>query len=123
MNNNWSFVKAKDIIDFNPKESLTKNIAAKKVPMDKINPFTKEIHDFEVSEFKGGTKFRNGDTLMARITPCLENGKTSQVNILEDENEIGFGSTEFLVLREKKGLVIKTTSIIYQLVIYLEFLQ
>ncbi|WP_067260160.1 restriction endonuclease subunit S [Methanobrevibacter cuticularis] len=102
MNLSWKKVKAKDIIDFNPRESLSKNSIAKKVSMDKINPYSKEITDFEVSEFKGGTKFRNGDTLMARITPCLENGKTSQVNIL-DEGEIGFGSTEFIVLREKEN--------------------
>ena len=51
--------------------------------------------------YAGGTKFRNGDTIMARITPCLENGKIAQVNIL-DENEIGFGSTEYIVFRAKE---------------------
>jgi len=44
-----------------------------------------------------GAHFRNGDTLLARITPCLENGKTAQVNTLAD-GEIGEGSTEFIVL-------------------------
>ena len=57
----------------------------------------------ELEPFNGGTKFRNGDTLMARITPCLENGKTAKVKILEDE-EIGFGSTEYIILRAKNKL-------------------
>ena len=47
-----------------------------------------------------GSKFINGDTLLARITPCLENGKTALVDFLK-ENESGFGSTEFIVLRGK----------------------
>jgi type I restriction enzyme S subunit len=54
-------------------------------------------------EFSSGTKFTNGDTLLARITPCLENGKTAFVNFLE-ENQIGWGSTEFIVLRPKPPL-------------------
>jgi len=50
--------------------------------------------------FKSGTKYQNQDTLMARITPCLENGKTCYVQFLETK-EIGWGSTEFLVFRTK----------------------
>lgn len=103
MISNWKLVKAQDIIDFNPRESIPKGIMSKKIAMEKIQPFTKEIPKYEIAPFNGGSKFRNGDTLMARITPCLENGKTSQVNIL-DENEIGFGSTEFIVLREKPNI-------------------
>lgn len=87
-----------DVIEFNPKEALKKNAIAKKVPMDALKPFTRKIDYFETAEFKSGTKFKNNDTLMARITPCLENGKTSFVDILE-ENEVGFGSTEYFVLR------------------------
>jgi type I restriction enzyme S subunit len=45
-------------------------------------------------------RFINGDTLLARITPCLENGKTAYVDFLEDR-QIGWGSTEFIVLRPK----------------------
>lgn len=88
---------------FNPKESIKKGTVVKNVPMDKIEPKTKEIPSYELTEYKGGVKFRNGDILMARITPCLENGKISQVSIL-DYNEIGAGSTEFIVLREKEGI-------------------
>ena len=53
--------------------------------------------------YTGGNKFRNGDTLMARITPCLENGKTAYVSIL-DEDEVGFGSTEYIVFRNIEGV-------------------
>lgn len=94
-------VKLGDVIEFNPKETLKKNDIAKKIPMDALTPFTRKIDYFELSEFKGGTKFKNNDTLMARITPCLENGKTSFVDVLE-ENEVGFGSTEYFVLRAKE---------------------
>ena len=99
----WEWVKAKDFMIFNPRESVKKGTVIKNVPMDKIEPKTKEIPNYEITEYKGGVKFRNGDTLMARITPCLENGKISQVSIL-DYNEIGAGSTEFIVLREKEGV-------------------
>ena len=102
-NNDWEWVKAKDFMLFNPRESVKKGTVVKNVPMDKIEPKTKEIPSYELTEYKGGVKFRNGDTLMARITPCLENGKISQVSIL-DYNEIGAGSTEFIVLREKEGV-------------------
>jgi len=101
--NGWKLVKAADFINFNPRESLLKNTLAKKVAMEQLQPFTRDIPGFEVAPFNGGSKYRNGDTLMARITPCLENGKTAQVNIL-DEGEVGFGSTEFIVLRAKPGI-------------------
>jgi type I restriction enzyme, S subunit len=86
----------------NPTESLSKGIKAKKIAMTIIQPFTKRVTRYSVEDYNGGMKFRNGDTLVARITPCLENGKTIFVDILDD-GEIGFGSTEFIVLREKEG--------------------
>ncbi len=94
-----------EYIDINPKETLPKGTFAKKISMDKLQPFCREVLEYELSEFSGGAKFRNGDTIMARITPCLENGKTAMVNILE-ANEVGFGSTEYIVFRAKKGLTI-----------------
>ena len=45
----------------------------------------------------------NGDTIMARITPCLENGKVAFVNFLDD-GEVAFGSTEYIVLHSKEGV-------------------
>ena len=96
-------MKLSDIIEFNPRETLSKGAIAKKIAMEKLEPFTRDIPEFEYLEFRGGTKFRNGDTLMARITPSLENGKTSKVNLL-DEDEVGFGSTEFIVVRAKEKI-------------------
>lgn len=99
----WQLVKAEEFINFNPRESVPKGMMAKKVAMEQLQPFTRDLPSYEVSPFNGGSKFRNGDTLMARITPCLENGKTALVDILED-GEVGFGSTEFIVLRAKPGV-------------------
>lgn len=98
-------VKLGDVIYFNPKESIKKNEISKKIPMDALTPYTRKISYFEEAEFKSGTKFRNDDTLMARITPCLENGKTSYVSILDDA-EVGFGSTEYFVLRANEKYII-----------------
>lgn len=98
----WVETTLGEIAIINPRESIKKGEIATNIPMAYLDSFSKKIQTFEKKEFKGGTKFRNGDTLMARITPCLENGKTSYVDILEDD-EIGFGSTEYIVLREKEN--------------------
>jgi type I restriction enzyme S subunit len=100
MKSEWKTIKLSDFVVFNPREHLRKGTKAKKIPMEKLTPFTRDILGYEIASFEGGTKFRNGDTLMARITPCLENGKIAQVNILDD-GEVGFGSTEFVVFRAK----------------------
>lgn len=102
MKSEWKSAKLSDIALFNPTERLTKGTMAKKVAMDKLQPYCRDIPSFEWEAFSGGTKFRNGDTIMARITPCLENGKTAKVSIL-DEDEIGFGSTEYIVFRAKEN--------------------
>ena len=57
-------MKLSDIINFNPREILPKGTIAKKIAMEKLEPFTRDIPEFEQLEFKGGTKFRNGDTLI-----------------------------------------------------------
>ena len=95
--------KLSEIALFNPTEPLKKGTLAKKVGMDKLKSFCRDIPDYEIAEFSGGMKFRNGDTIMARITPCLENGKTAKVNILDTE-EVGFGSTEYIVFRAIDGV-------------------
>ena len=102
-----------DYIEVNPREKIAKGHITKKIGMDKLHPFCRDISEYELSEFNGGSKFRNGDTIMARITPCLENGKTAMVNIL-DEDEVGFGSTEYIVFRAKEGLT--TPDFVYYLV-------
>lgn len=97
------YKKLEDIIEFNPTETLKKGTVSKKISMDKLGVFSKYINSFDIEKYNGGMKFRNGDTLLARITPCLENGKTSKVTIL-DEEEVGFGSTEYIVMRSKKNI-------------------
>ncbi len=99
----WVSKRLDEIVEFNPRETIKKGVIAKKIAMDKLQPFCRDITEFELEPFSGGTKFRNGDTIMARITPCLENGKTAKVNILDD-GEVGFGSTEYIVFRAREGV-------------------
>ena len=100
---NWTTKKLSEIADINPRESIGKGVVAKKVPMDKLQPFCRDVPEFVLEEYKGGTKFKNNDTIMARITPCLENGKIAKVSILNND-EIGFGSTEYIVFRAIDGV-------------------
>ena len=98
MKSDWQVKKLSDLVEFNPTERLPKGAIAKKISMDMLQPYTKDVFQYELQPYNGGAKFRNGDTIMARITPCLENGKVSKVNILT-KDEVGFGSTEYIVLR------------------------
>lgn len=100
---NWITKKLSEIAIINPRESLGKGVVAKKVPMDKLQPFCRDIPEFVLEKYKGGTKFRKNDTIMARITPCLENGKIAKVSVLSD-GEVGFGSTEYIVFRAIDGV-------------------
>lgn len=71
--------------------------------MDLLIPHSKQIYSFKYEPYTGGAKFSNGDTIMARITPCLENGKHAYVSCL-NEGEIAYGSTEYIVLCGKNGV-------------------
>ncbi|WP_282164873.1 restriction endonuclease subunit S [Cellulophaga baltica] len=92
-----------DYVNLNPRLSIKKGELASYVNMKALPTEGMSVSEVDKVVVKGGAKFQNGDTLLARITPCLENGKTAFVDFL-DENEIGFGSTEFLVLRAKEGI-------------------
>ena len=109
----WKEYRLDEFLLFNPSERLPKGTTSKKIPMEALQPFTRDIPYYNIEEYKGGVKFRNGDTIMARITPSLENGKTSLVSILDDD-EIGFGSTEYIVFRE--SLSISDSKFIYYLI-------
>ena len=98
----YVLTKMTDIIEFNPREAIARKQVCKKVPMEYLQPFTRQISGFEEAPYAGGTKFRNNDTIMARITPCLENGKTAFVKGFA-ENEVVFGSTEYIVMRAIPG--------------------
>ena len=104
--NDWQEVKLGEVVEVNPLERLEKNSIAKKIPMEALEIFQKKISFYQEKQFKGGLKFRNGDTLVPRITPSLENGKTAFVDVLNN-NEVGFGSTEFIVLRNKENITDK----------------
>ena len=93
-------VRLDSIAKINPKRSVTKGLEISFVDMAAVPQYSRNINvdGIEKRIAKGaGSHFKNGDTLLARITPCLENGKTAQVNCL-GEDEIGEGSTEFIVL-------------------------
>jgi type I restriction enzyme S subunit len=72
------------------------------VGMADVEPNRMSVTDYGEKEYTSGRRFINGDTLMARITPSLENGKTAFVDFL-DEREMAFGSTEFTVMRAEEG--------------------
>ena len=114
----WQTILLSDAVDFSPKRELKKGKRSRFVTMANLETFTKNISFFETKDFSGGSKFKNGDTLMARITPCLENGKTSFVDFL-DENEVAGGSTEFIVLCGKEN--ISDSSYVYYLSISPKF--
>ena len=96
----WELVPLPEIVEVNPSRTLKKGEVAPY--LDMANMPTKGHRGIEWVDrpFGSGTKFTNGDTLLARITPCLENGKTAFVDFLDD-NQIGWGSTEYIVFRPK----------------------
>lgn len=94
-------MKLSDLIDFNPKRPLEKGALAPFIEMADLPEGERDVSGIGNRVFNGGgSKFKNGDTLFARITPCLENGKTAKVSGLPD-NAIGHGSTEFIVMAAK----------------------
>ncbi|MBN9336011.1 restriction endonuclease subunit S [Devosia sp.] len=96
----WPTVRADEIIDFDPRTKVPKEGMKRFVPMDALDTSSSVISYWETRAGNAGSKFQNGDTLFARITPCLENGKTGLVNFL-NAKETAFGSTEFTVMRGK----------------------
>lgn len=96
-------VLVSNIADLNPKRALTKNQTAKCIDMAQLSTSGAFPDGWVDKPFKGGMRFANGDTLLARITPCLENGKTAFIDFL-NEGEVAFGSTEYIVLSPKEGI-------------------
>ena len=99
----WKAGTVPDAIDVNPSRSIAKGTVVPWLEMANMPTRSARALAWERREFKSGTKFINGDTLVARITPCLENGKTAFVDFLGDD-EVGAGSTEYIVLRPKPPL-------------------
>ena len=96
----WRAATLADAFEINPKRALKKAAIAPYLDMASLATSGHCVQP-PISRTAGsGAKFSNGDTLLARITPCLENGKTAFVDFLEP-GEVGWGSTEFIVLRAK----------------------
>ena len=99
----WQVATLAERIEVNPRRSLRKGQIAPYLPMANM-PTRGHMPDaVAVRPFGSGMRFANGDTLVARITPCLENGKTAYVDFLTD-GEVGWGSTEYIVLRPQPPL-------------------
>ena len=98
----WKEYSLSDLAFINPLVSLKKDKSYSFIEMKDLNENYRYVYQSNKKKLNGGARFRNGDTLFARITPCLENGKICQAIGL-DNNE-GFGSTEFLVFRGKAGV-------------------
>jgi len=99
----WKVATLADAFEINPTRPLKKGALAPYLEMASLATSGHCVDAPIQREMGSGAKFRNGDTLLARITPCLENGKSAFVDFLAD-GKIGWGSTEFLVLRPKAPL-------------------
>lgn len=99
----WETGTLSGLVSFNPKEALRKGTEAPYLDMAALP--TQGANHAEPTQraFASGSKFRDGDTLLARITPCLENGKTCLVHGLGQET-VAWGSTEFIVMRTRPPL-------------------
>ncbi|KQM12445.1 restriction endonuclease [Methanomassiliicoccales archaeon RumEn M1] len=96
----WKCGKLTDVVEIGPKRKLSKGVMAPYLDMASVPVNSCRVTDWYEREFTSGSKFIKGDVLLARITPCLENGKTAYVDFL-DEGQVGWGSTEFIVLRSR----------------------
>ena len=99
----WERLPASEAFEVNPKTPRDDEGIIRYFPMAALSETGMVIGRGPMEEREKSTsvRFRNGDTLLARITPCLENGKTGYVQMLED-GEVACGSTEFIVLRQRR---------------------
>ncbi|HON93912.1 MAG TPA: restriction endonuclease subunit S [Sedimentisphaerales bacterium] len=100
----WSTMPFDQAVQVNPTVCLERGSVYPFVDMQAVDPGSRSVGPSELREFKGGgSRFINGDTLMARITPCLENGKIARYAASKAE-EVGHGSTEFIVIRGRPNV-------------------
>jgi type I restriction enzyme S subunit len=97
----WEEGKLGYIVTFNPVCRISKGVSAPYLEMKNVCSSSFKPENWYYRNFTSGMKFQNGDTIIARISPCLENGKSSYISFLED-GQIGWGSTEYIVMRMKK---------------------
>ena len=96
-------IRLEDLIELNPKVPAPTDSVPVYVDMQKLPVTGMSILQWTHRPAKGGARFQNGDTLLARITPCLENRKTGYVDFL-DEDQVAIGSTESIVMRSRLGV-------------------
>ncbi|WP_232287702.1 restriction endonuclease subunit S [Verminephrobacter eiseniae] len=100
----WGEIPFSEAVLLNPATPLVKGVIYPFVEMSAIAVGTRDVKCSEYRNFSGGgSRFQDRDTLMARITPCLENGKLARFQAPEGE-PIGHGSTEFIVIRGKPNV-------------------
>ncbi|MDC7106681.1 restriction endonuclease subunit S [Corynebacterium striatum] len=93
-----------EAFEINPTITIKRDAEVPFVSMDRLTPGQRDVDAGEIRQFRSGSKFAAGDTLMARITPCLENKKIARYLPNDNFNKIAAGSTEFIVLRGKPGI-------------------
>lgn len=96
-------IPSSELVEFNPKLRMPRHTGTVYLDMAALATDSATVSGWTRREPKSGTRFANGDTVMARITPCLENGKTAFIDFMED-GEVGVGSTEFIVMRARPGV-------------------
>lgn len=97
-------MKFGEFAEIQPQVKLEKSAAYTFIEMADVEPNVKHVKPSQTRIWNGGggAKFEDGDVIFARITPCLEHGKTARINGLTDSR--GFGSTEFFVFRARDGI-------------------
>lgn len=102
---NWKEHRFGELVHFPPRIVLRKGDEYPFIDMDVVDPINRHVENTQRKKYESSScsKFASGDVLLARITPCLENGKIAQVKTANNEN--GFGSTEFFVFRAKDKLL------------------
>jgi type I restriction enzyme S subunit len=99
----WTAKPLPEAVEVNPRRTLKAGTVAPYLDMKNLPTQGHSAEEVVDREFSSGTKFQKGDTLLARITPCLENGKTGYVDFLQD-GHVGWGSTEYIVFSPKPPL-------------------
>lgn len=102
--NGWRRGRAADLVEFNPTEPMKKGEHAPYSDMASLPTLGSIAEQPVLRLFGSGMRFRNGDALLARITPCLENGKAAFVDFLSADKPVGWGSTEFIVMRARPNV-------------------
>ncbi len=97
----WARKSIADMVQINPKTDFERDRIYPFAPMQALSECSMLIEVTEERVISGGAKFQNKDTLLARITPCLENGKTGFVQFLDEDKPVASGSTEFIVMRSE----------------------